>query len=88
MFQSSTNRLRGWLTRVDDLLADSPEDLDDRLADPLGAPLTDPHLHPHRLPLRWDRERRPGSVAARPAHCISPVRAVPDIDGRDRAGRS
>jgi hypothetical protein len=87
MFQSSANRLRAWLTRIDDLLADPPEDQGDRLTDPFVASPTDPHLHPHRLPLRWDRERRPGSVAARPAHCISPVRAVPDVDNRDRAAR-
>jgi hypothetical protein len=87
MFQSSANRLRAWLNRVDDLLADPPEHLDDQLDDPFVALPRDPHLHPHRLPLRWDHERRPGSVAARPAHCISPVRAVPDIDGKDRAVR-
>jgi hypothetical protein len=29
--------------------------------------------HPHRRALRWDRERRPGSVPHPPAHCISPV---------------
>jgi hypothetical protein len=30
--------------------------------------------HPHRRPLRWERSRRPGTVAPRPSHCISPVR--------------
>jgi hypothetical protein len=29
--------------------------------------------HPHRRALRWERERRPGSVPHPPAHCISPV---------------
>ena len=47
-------------------------DRDARAEDP---PVDAPH--PHRLPLRWERDRRPGSVPARPAHCISPVRRQP-----------
>ena len=69
MFQSSKERFRAWLTRFDDILADHPAEVpdhDERLAH-----------HPHRRPLRWERQRRPGSVAARPAYCISPVRAAP-----------
>jgi hypothetical protein len=46
--------------------------LDDVLGDPVEA--TAPH--PHRRPLHWQPARRPGSVAARPAHCLSPVRAA------------
>jgi hypothetical protein len=72
MFQSSKSRLRALLDRVDDFLGD-PEDV----APP----------HPHRTPLRWERERRPGAVPARPAHCISPVRADPRRVERDRATR-
>jgi hypothetical protein len=68
MFQSSKSRLRAWMTRFDDILADHPDE-----ARPHE---TDFHAHPHRQSLRWDRPRRPGSVAARPAHCISPVRAA------------
>jgi hypothetical protein len=69
MFQSSKERFRAWLTRFDDILADHPAE----------APTDDERLvhHPHRRPLRWERQRRPGSVAARPAYCISPVRAAP-----------
>jgi len=30
--------------------------------------------HPHRRPLSLDRAGRPGTVPARPQHCVSPVR--------------
>jgi len=30
--------------------------------------------HPHRRPLGWERQRRPGRVAARIQPCLSPVR--------------
>jgi len=76
MFQSSAKRVRAWLQFADDILGLT----DDILGDgPAAAP-----QHPHRLPLRWDRPRRPGSVPARPAHCISPVRGRLDKGGRDR----
>jgi hypothetical protein len=78
MFQSSTHRLRAWLSRFDDVLGDHPDDAHE--------PQDDPFSHPHRRPLRWERTRRAGAVAARPAHCISPVRATIDAEGRDRAG--
>jgi hypothetical protein len=68
MFHSSGKRLRAWLSLVDDVLADPPAD----------AP------HPHRRPLRLERERRPGSVPARTAHCISPVRALRERDRREQ----
>jgi hypothetical protein len=77
MFQSSAHRLRAWLTRADDVLGDPADDAHDRQDDPL--------VHPHRRPLSWERTRRAGAVAARPAHCISPVRATADADRRDRA---
>jgi hypothetical protein len=70
MFQSSKMRVRAWLDRFDDVLGDPPE----------VAP-----LHPHRVPLRWDRARRPGSVPSRPAHCISPVRHGADVRERDHS---
>ena len=65
MFRTSFTRLRAWLETVD-VLGDSPEDaqaLEDSFFE-----------HPHRRPLRWERERRAGSVQARPAHCLCPVR--------------
>jgi hypothetical protein len=68
MFQSSAKRLRAWLSLVDDVLGDPP----------VQAP------HPHRRPLRLERQRRPGSVPARPAHCISPVRAAPEPARREQ----
>jgi hypothetical protein len=71
MFQSSSKHLRAFLRHFDDVLGD-PE------------PLTP---HPHRVPLRWDRERRPGMVAPRPAHCLSPVRADAPASRRERAAR-
>jgi hypothetical protein len=72
MFQSSTDRLRAWLKRAEDILGDEPVE-----AQP----------HPHRRPLRWERTRRVGSVPARPAHCVSPVRGTTDLADRDKAAR-
>jgi hypothetical protein len=70
MFQSSANRLRVWLDRAGDILGDPPEAMDRD---------HEYHLtHPHRRDLRWERNRRPGMVRPRPAHCISPVRSAPD----------
>jgi hypothetical protein len=77
MFQSSAHRLRAWLTRFDDVLADHPDDAHEPQDDPLS--------HPHRRPLRWERARRSGAVAARAAHCICPVRATTEADERVRA---
>src|ERR1700690_2138321 len=38
-----------------------------------SATAASPPPHPHRRPLRWERERRPGSVPHPPMHCLSPV---------------
>ena len=59
MFQRPSRALHALLSLVDDVLAD---------------PLDEGRPHPHRRPVRWQRERRAGSVAARPADCLSPVR--------------
>jgi hypothetical protein len=67
MFQSASNRLRAWLKLVDGALDDV-----------LGDPPADAQPHPHRHPLRLQHRRRPGSVPARPAHCLSPVRSSAD----------
>jgi hypothetical protein len=67
MFQSSSNRLRAWLKLVDDVLDDF-----------LGDPPVHAQPHPHRRPLRIEHRRRPGSVPARPAYCLSPVRSRSD----------
>jgi hypothetical protein len=80
MFRASTDRLRTWFTRVDealdDVLGDSRVDmLGDSRADVLGESPVPVHRHPHRFPLRWQHDRRGGSVPPRPAHCISPVHA-------------
>jgi hypothetical protein len=81
MFQSSSQRLRAWLSRFDDVLDDV---LGDRPADANA----DLHTwHPHRRPLRWRRERRGGSVPSAPAHCVSPIRRPRDLSGRDEAIR-
>jgi hypothetical protein len=72
MFQRSSERLYRLLSLLDDVLGDPIEE---------AAP------HPHRRALRWERERRPGSVAARPAHCISPVRASSRASAPDGAER-
>jgi hypothetical protein len=72
MFQSSAKRLRAWLSVLDDVLGDPPPEV---------------ALHPHRRPLRWQHERRGGSVPARPAHCLSPIRAGTDQRERGHAER-
>jgi hypothetical protein len=65
MFRTSFTRLRARLETVD-VLGDSPDDAQ--------ALEEDFFEHPHRSPLRWERERRAGSVQVRPAHCLCPVR--------------
>ncbi|HEY2769260.1 MAG TPA: hypothetical protein VGI87_01765 [Solirubrobacteraceae bacterium] len=79
MFQSSKKRLRTWLSWAEDVLAD-PSDV-------AQSPSDNFHTHPHRRPLRWDRPRRPGTVAARPAHCISPVPRGAGVTRREPAAR-
>ncbi len=69
MFQSSKQRILAWFDRVDDLLADHP----DESGAAGGCALDALAHHPHRQPLRWERSRRPGAVPARPAVCVSPV---------------
>ncbi|HEY2317788.1 MAG TPA: hypothetical protein VGH67_05775 [Solirubrobacteraceae bacterium] len=69
MFQASVKRFRALLTLVDDVLGD-PE--------PTAAP------HPHRRPVRIERDRRTGTVAPRPMHCLSPVRPQPGRSGHER----
>jgi hypothetical protein len=72
MFRPSGKRLHAWLSFADDVLGDA---------------LVDAQPHPHRRARRWERARRAGSVAARPAHCISPVRAQPRrVPRRERPG--
>jgi hypothetical protein len=79
MFQSSKTRLRTWLSWAEDVLADPPDEAQGD-ADNF-------HTHPHRRPLRWQRPRRPGAVAPRPAHCVSPVPRVTGTPGREPAAR-
>jgi hypothetical protein len=69
MFLASKHRIRALMSLLDDVLGD-PE--------PPATP------HPHRRPVRIDRERRPGSVAPRPAHCLSPVRPRSERGAGDR----
>jgi hypothetical protein len=61
MFQRSRRPFRALLNLIDEMLSDAASE---------AAP------HPHRRPLRWQPARRPGSVAPRPAQCISPVRTT------------
>lgn len=75
MFQSSKSRLRAWLALADDFLGDPSDDAQQHL-EPWAA-------HPHRRPLRWERERRAGSVTPALAHCLCPVRPV--LAGGDRS---
>jgi hypothetical protein len=71
MFQAPSKRLKGFLRQFDDVLGD-PEPV---------------IPHPHRAALRWERDRRPGMVAPRPAHCLSPVRSGSSVPERERATR-
>jgi hypothetical protein len=64
MFQSSKKLINAVLGVVDDMLVGE----DDPVAEPMPVP------HPHDRTVRLRIERRPGSVAARPMHCLSPVR--------------
>jgi hypothetical protein len=59
MFRKHSERLQRLLSLLDDVLGDAPEE-----APP----------HPHRRVLAWQPARRGGSVAPRPAHCLSPIR--------------
>ncbi len=62
MFQASMKRLQRLLDVVDDMLVGAPEeDLE------IAAP------HPHARTVQLRIERRSGSVAPRPAHCLSPI---------------
>ena len=71
MFQSSKQRMRALIDQVadhvDDMLVGAPEP---------AAP------HPHQRTVHLRIQRRAGMVAARPMHCLSPVRPVAE---RDRA---
>lgn len=82
MFQSSAKRLRALLSLAEDVLGD-PGPLLGYREPPLGDP--EPQApHPHRRPLRFEHQRRPGSVAPPPAHCISPVRPAPRRQRHER----
>jgi hypothetical protein len=78
MFRTSVKRLRVLLELADDVLGDP--------ADDATAHDIELHIaHPHRTPLRWQRDRRPGTVRPAPAHCLSPVRAgraAAEVDSR------
>ena len=73
MFHLTPERLHRLLDLVDDVLAGDP---------PEEAP-----QHPHRQPPRWQRTRRAGTVSARPALCLSPVRMSTRQRMRDEAAR-
>jgi hypothetical protein len=67
MFQSPKKLMRAVLDVVDDMLVGD----DDPVVDEPQRP-----SHPHDRTVRLRIERRAGSVAARPMHCLCPVRAV------------
>lgn len=61
MFLATKKRLQHLLDVVDDMLVGAPEDIE------VAAP------HPHARTVQLRIERRPGSVAPRPAQCLSPI---------------
>ncbi len=73
MFQLTPERLHRLLELVDDVLAGDFEE--------------EANQHPHRQPLRWQPSRRAGTVSARPALCLSPVRMSSRQRMRDGAAR-
>ncbi len=88
MFQSSAKRLQALLSRVDDILADHPQETRPPAVEPRHEQhRPEPRAHPHRRHLRWERARRPGSVPAAPAHCISPVRTARGAGQRASSAR-
>jgi hypothetical protein len=62
MFQATKKRLQRLLDVVDDMLVGAPEEDLESAA---------PHPHARTVQLRIDR--RAGTVASRPAHCLSPI---------------
>ncbi|HET9124353.1 MAG TPA: hypothetical protein VFN65_05655 [Solirubrobacteraceae bacterium] len=62
MFQATKKRLQRLLDVVDDMLVGAPEE-DMEIAAP----------HPHVRTVQLRIERRAGTVAPRPAHCLSPL---------------
>jgi hypothetical protein len=64
MFQSSKKLMRAVLEVVDDMLVGE----DDPVIEP------ERPAHPHDRTVRLRIQRRAGTVAARPMHCLSPVR--------------
>lgn len=76
MFRPSLERLQAWIELADDVLGDPSADAQPPAAQlHTGEPARPRGTHPHRRALRWQRARRPGTVPAAPAHCLSPVRA-------------
>jgi hypothetical protein len=77
MFQSAANLLRTCRLLADDLLGDP--------MDP--PPVREETAHPHRRHLRWERERRPGTIPPPPMRCLSPLRAASSPERCDEAVR-
>jgi hypothetical protein len=83
MFQSSTERLRAWLAAVDTALLGAPRELAGCEPAPCELEPEPWATHPHRRLLRWERERRAGSVPHPPAYCLCPVRRSPIVADRE-----
>ena len=73
MFQLTPERLHRLLSLLDDVLGDPPAEANTH--------------HPHRRRLRWQPARRAGTVSARPAQCLSPIRMSTRQRMRDGAVR-
>jgi hypothetical protein len=83
MFQSTKRRLQDLLDIVDDMLVGAPETGFDHDGEPDDDAAV---LHPHHRSVQLRIQRRPGTIPARPMHCLSPVRSQAPVT-RERAER-
>ena len=74
MFQSMKQRFETLLSRVDDILADHPDERRDGDSILSTRRAGEDRTHPHRRPLQARPRSRHGAVPAPAAHCLSPVR--------------
>ncbi|MHB1834012.1 MAG: hypothetical protein ACYCXW_03515 [Solirubrobacteraceae bacterium] len=75
MFLESTCGIIALLAVAERALTASDRSREAAQAQP-GTHAASRYAHPHARTVRLQRHRRPGMVAPRPAHCLSPIGAV------------